>query len=98
MTTPRDSRNGAPQPTPGDKREATQWDTPALVSERILVREAHKVVVDLGLDICGSRLKRVVRRFVREGRTDVDFRTWFIGYCDPTGETATRQVLRERGF
>ncbi len=25
---------------------------------------AHKVVVDLGLNICGSRLKRVVRRFV----------------------------------
>ncbi len=91
------SGNGASQPTPGAKLEATQRDTSALMSERILVREAHKVAVDLGLNICGSRLKRLVRRYVRDGRADIDFRTWFITYRDLTGDTAVRNVLRGGG-
>ncbi len=32
MTTPTNSRSGASQPTPGDKREAARWDTSAFVS------------------------------------------------------------------
>lgn len=76
------------QPTPEAKREANY------LPQRVLVREAHKVVLDLGLNICGSRLKRLVRRYVESGRTDIDLRTWFIHYADPTGETAVRNVMR----
>ena len=59
------------------------------------MREAAKVCDDLDLGIRGARLRAVVDRFVREGRGDVDFRTWFIAYADPTGETAVRNVMRE---
>ncbi len=85
------------RPTPGGNREATQADTSAMLSQRTLVREAHKVVLDLGLNVCGSRLKRLVRRYVEDGRADIDFRTWFISYADPTGETAVRNVMRGGG-
>lgn len=87
MTTRHDNR-----PTHGAKREATD----DRLSERILIREARKVVIDLRLPICGSRIKRLVRRYLNEGRSDVDFRTWFIAYADPTGETAVRNVIREQ--
>ena len=68
------------------------------LSPRVLMREAEKVCDDLDLDIRGPRLRSVIDRFVNEGRSDIDFRTWFISYADPTGETAARQVDRERGF
>jgi hypothetical protein len=64
------------------------------LSPRVLMREAAKVCADLDLNIRGARLRTVVDRFVREGRSDVDFRTWFIAYADPTGETAVRNVMR----
>lgn len=83
-------------PTPGAKREATQRDKSAHLSQRIRVREARKVVVEKGWDICGSRLKRLVR-WHAESRSDLDIRTWFIAYADPTGETAVRNVMREGG-
>lgn len=84
MTTPTHHR-----PTHGAKREAH-------LSERILVREARKVVVDLNLNLCGSRIKKLVRRYIDEGRTDVDLRRWLLAYADPTGETAVRNVMRDR--
>lgn len=83
-----------PQPTPEAKPEANQNRSDAYLSQRILAREARKVIESLDLDICGSRLKRIVRRYVTEDRAGIDFRTWFITYADPTGETAVRNVLR----
>src|SRR5687768_3060640 len=80
----------ATQPTPEAKREASQ------LSQRVIVREAHKVVLDLELNVCGSRLKRLVRRYTASGRADLDFRTWFTQYADPTGEAAVRNVVRGR--
>lgn len=65
------------------------------LSTRILVREARKVVADMHLCIDGSRLRGLVRRYVETGRADVDFRTWFISYADPTGESAVRNVMRD---
>lgn len=64
------------------------------LSPRILVREATKVCVDLDLHLTGHRLRALVDRYVRSGRSDLDFRTWFICYADPTGETACRNVMR----
>lgn len=69
-------------------------EVPDYMSTRTLVREARKVVADLNLRIDGSRLRSLIRRYVEDGRTDIDFRTWFISYADPTGETAVRNVLR----
>lgn len=66
------------------------------LSPRVVTREATKVCADLGLNIRGARLRTLVDRFILQGRTDIDFRTWFIAYADPTGETAVRNVLRER--
>lgn len=63
------------------------------LSPRIVMREAAKVCADMGLEIRGARLRRLVGRFIAEGRSDLDFRTWFIGYADPTGETAVRNVM-----
>ena len=64
------------------------------LSPRVLMREAAKVCDDLDLGIRGPRLRSVIDRFVREGRSDIDFRTWVIAYADPTGETAVRNVMR----
>lgn len=61
-----------------------------------LSRQARKLVADLNLPMSGSRIRKLVRRFVTEGRTDVDFRTWFIAYADPTGETAVSNVMKEQ--
>lgn len=65
------------------------------LSPRILMREAAKCAADMGLNIRGQRLRLLVRRYVESGRADVDFRTWFISYADPTGETAVRNVMKE---
>lgn len=62
----------------------------------VLMREGQKVADALGLSVSHHRMSRIIRRFVREGRIDIDFRTWFIAYADPTGETAVRNVMRGR--
>ena len=64
------------------------------LSPRIVMREAAKVCDDLHLNIRGARLRRLVDQFLVNGRADIDFRTWFITYADPTGETACRNILR----
>ena len=78
------------EPTPEAKPEEQ-------LRERILVREARKVVVDLDLDISGSHLKKIVRAYVSGGQRDLDLRTWFIAYADPTGEAAVRNVMKLSG-
>ena len=55
---------------------------------------ARRVADDSGLPISQNRIQRLVRRYITERRADIDFRTWFIGYADPTGETAVRNVMR----
>lgn len=74
------------------------------LSVPVLSREARKVADDLDLRLSGSRIRNLVRRYVDTGRaayTDErrlvdDFRTWFIAYADPTGETVVNEVLRGR--
>lgn len=64
---------------------------------KVLAREAAKVAADLDLRMSPARIRLLVRRFVSEGRSDLDFRTWFIAYADPTGETAVRNVMKAGG-
>lgn len=92
----------APPPIPaaidGPNLRANGERRDGFLAPRILTREAAKVVGDLGLPIRGARLRKLVDRYVRSGRSDLDFRTWFIGYADPTGERAVGNVTRERGY
>lgn len=86
------SGSAAIQPDLGAKQEGARAE--GYLSVPTLVRQARKIVEEQQLPISGSRLRKLVRRFVDEGRADVDFRTWFISYADPTGETAVHNVLR----
>jgi hypothetical protein len=64
---------------------------------RRLVAGAARINEVRGLGLSGSRIRKLVHRFVREGRSDIDFYALFIAYADKTGETATRNVLKDRG-
>lgn len=86
------STHAVPQPDLGANHEGR---TAEYLSVATLSRTAALVAAEKGWHISGSRVRRLVRRFVTDGRTDLDFRTWFISYADPTGETAVRNVLRE---
>lgn len=55
---------------------------------------ARRVADENNLFISQNRIQRLVRRYIAERRADIDFRTWFIAYADPTGETAVRNVMR----
>jgi hypothetical protein len=68
--------------------------TDEFLSLRTLAREARKIVVEMNLPISGSRTRELVRLFVQEGHTDLDFDTWFLTYADPTGEAAAKRVDR----
>jgi len=64
------------------------------LSVRTLAAGAAQINAKLNLGLSGSRIRKLVRRFVREGRSDIDFYTWVISYADHTGEDATQNVLR----
>ena len=81
------------------RKHAATTDSPNLrangeSSPRALMRDAAKAAADLGLAMSPCRIRRLVTRYLREGHT-TDFRTWFLGYADPTGEQAVRNVLRD---
>ncbi len=87
----------ATQPDLGANQEGATHRHDAYLSVRIVSREARKLADDQNLQISGSRLRKLVRRFIEDGRTDVDLRTWFLTYADPVGETAVRNVMRGDG-
>lgn len=68
---------------------------PAHLSVEVLLREAHKVLTDLGVNMSTRRVHRAIQSFVRDGRSVDEFYTWFLVYADPTGEAAIRNVMRE---
>jgi hypothetical protein len=91
MTTP--SSTSAPRaPRTGGSQQGDH------LSVETLTREARKVLAARGEEMSPSRLSKVIRRYIRVGRGDVDFRSWFIAYADPVGEQATRNVMRQRGY
>ena len=77
--------------------EENHRENSAHVSIKALQREAFQYAAEHGLTIRPSRMSRMIRRHVREGRGDIDFRTWFISYADPTGETAVKNVMAGGG-
>lgn len=90
------------RPHPGANREDAEN---GFISPRMLQREAAKVTASMGYSLHPARIRGLVQRFLETGRSDLidegravaDFRAWFITYADPTGETAVRNVARERG-
>ena len=82
-------------PALGVNQEVARQDE--FLSVRTLIAGAAQINTKLNLGLSGSRIRNLVRRFVREGRSDVDFYTWVIAYADPTGEVAVRNVLRASG-
>lgn len=73
----------------GERREA-------FLSVRTVTAQARKVAADLDLRLSGSKLRAIVRGFIRTGHTTCDLRTYVLGYADPTGETAVRHVMEGR--
>lgn len=66
------------------------------LSPRVLTREAAKLNSELDLRIHPGRLRTLMRHFVAEGRRFDELGAWLLAYADPTGETAARNVDRER--
>ena len=77
---------------PAIKRTNTQGLDPVRV--RHLVDAGEWVCEQTNRPMRRRRIRELVVAYLREGRTDVDFRTWFVAYADPTGETAVRNVMR----
>jgi len=82
-------------PDLGANQEGERQDN--FLSVRTLAAGAAQINTKLNLGLSGSRIRKLVRRFVREGRSDLDFYTWFIAYADTTGEQAVNNVLRASG-
>ncbi len=82
-------------PALGDNQEVARQDE--FLSVRTLYVSARLINAKCNLGLSGSRIRKLVRRFVREGRSDIDFYSWFIAYADPTGEQAVNNVLKRQG-
>lgn len=85
-----------PQPDLGANQEGSR--EAEFISVRFLCGTANLINARKGLGLSGSRIRKLVRLFVRSGGSAVEFRQWFLSYADPTGEAAVRNVIRERGF
>ena len=79
-------------PALGAIQEGARQDE--FLSVRTLTAGAEQINTTLNLGLSGSRIRKLVRRFVREGRSDIDFYTWVIAYADTTGEAAVNRVMR----
>lgn len=66
-------------------------------SPRVMQREAVKILAARGIEVGPATLRRLVTRFIREGYTTLaEIEPFVLSYCDPTGEEAVRNVLREQ--
>ncbi len=83
------------RPALGDNQEVARQDS--FLSVRTLAAGAAQINTALNLGLSGSRIRKLVRRFVREGRSDLDFYTWIVAYADHTGEQAVNNVLKGQG-
>lgn len=81
-----------PMPDLGAKHEGlNHTDT------RWLARQAHVIAWRQGdTALSGHQCRAIVREFINTGYRRTSFREWVLSYCDPTGNDATTNVLRER--
>jgi hypothetical protein len=64
----------------------------ALVSRYVTLARSQPELADLS----ANKISRVVRAFLATGLQEREFLQYVVGYSDPTGETAVRNVMRER--
>lgn len=81
-------------PTSSLNLQANGEGSSEFLSPRVVTREAAKILGELEIEMRPARLRILVTRFIELGRTDVDLRTYILGYSDPTGEAAVRNVMR----
>ena len=64
----------------------------ALVSHYVAVAKADPAL----WDVSANKVSRAVRAFIASGQQERDLVGYVVGYSDPTGETAVRNVMRDR--
>lgn len=64
----------------------------ALVTHYVHMAASDPACQQLGI----NQINRAVRRFLAEGLAERDLVSYVVGYADPTGETAVRNIMRER--
>lgn len=66
-----------------------------MLPKSVVQREFSRLFAEHGLSPHPAEVRALAQRFVASGRTDLrDVETIVIGYADPTGETAVRNVMR----
>jgi hypothetical protein len=66
----------------------------ALVRRYVHVAMSDPACADLSV----HRVNKAVRKFIAAGLHNKDLVSYVVGYADPTGEAAVRNVTRERGW
>lgn len=88
---------------PGERPASTRWNhsqrgssdqSCAGVEALVRAAQSHPDVARLGLG--HRKIVRVVRQFVAAGLAERDLVSYVVGYADPTGETAVRNVMRQQ--
>ncbi len=64
----------------------------ALVSRYVALCKADPALRDMS----ANKVSRLVRQFLASGLQERDLVRYVVGYADPTGETAVRNVMRAR--
>jgi hypothetical protein len=64
----------------------------ALFSRYVTIAKAQPELAD----VSANKVSRIVRSFIAAGLHERDLVSYVVGYADPTGETAVRNVMRER--
>jgi hypothetical protein len=68
-----------------------------VLSPRIVRREFGRLFAEHDIATHPAEVRRLAERFCASGRPLTDVESIVIAYADPTGETAARNVDRERG-
>ncbi len=65
------------------------------LSPRVVAREAVKMLAAKGVEVRPAVVRRLVSGFIAQGHTTTaQLENYLLHYCDPTGETAIRNVMR----
>lgn len=84
-----------PSTTATSPTGATRTDQ--FLSPRVVAREAAKIFDARDIEVRPDTLRKLVTRFIRDGHTTTnELENYILGYADPTGETAVRNVMRGR--
>jgi hypothetical protein len=64
----------------------------ALVSRYVAIAKAQPELAN----VSANKVSRIVRSFIAAGLHERDLVSYVVGYADPTGEAAVRNVMREQ--